>query len=260
MTATIRTVALSDAKELRATFRAQRVDFSRPATFWARLLRPYFTKVVMRQSYVEEFSLYTAGGSRKYLNAAERQRAIAAMASLRPDQALFALMLAWTGARVSEVLALTPTSFQVDGGIVAFRTLKRRKHSVRVVPIPPTFMGTINRHFMEARALQDPQIARCRLWPWCRVGVASHKTRDDAISNRRVSSVSSRIAPWLRRGGIASGRATQSPSSDGSATCGSVRWRSTPPPADRKRWRLRSGFGMRITVATVQDVAGYASD
>jgi integrase len=47
------------------------------------------------------------------------------MAKLDPDKALFALTLAWTGARVSEVLALTPAAFQIEDGLVAFRTLKR---------------------------------------------------------------------------------------------------------------------------------------
>jgi integrase len=122
----------------------------------------------MRQSYAEEFSLYTAGGSRKYLNAAERQRVIAAMTRLRRDQALFALTLAWTGARVSEVLALTPTSFQIEGGIVAFRTLKRRKHSVREVPIPPDLMAALDLHFDISIGRRDLPDADHRLWPWHR--------------------------------------------------------------------------------------------
>src|SRR5258708_3174708 len=49
-------------------------------------------------------SLYAADGGRKYLNLSERQRALATMATLDPDRALFAMTLAWTGARVSEVL------------------------------------------------------------------------------------------------------------------------------------------------------------
>ncbi len=53
----------------------------------------------------EPSGLYTAGGRRKYLNRAERQRALAAMVALDEDRSLFALTLAWTGARLSEVLA-----------------------------------------------------------------------------------------------------------------------------------------------------------
>jgi integrase len=67
----------------------------------------------------EGASLYAIDGSRKYLNLAERQRALGTMAKLDPDSALFSLTLAWTGARVSEVLALTPASFQVERGLHA---------------------------------------------------------------------------------------------------------------------------------------------
>lgn len=85
----------------------------------------------MKPDYAESFSLYSEQGARKYLNAVERRRALAAMLHLRSDQALFALTLAWTGARVSEVLALTPECFQIESSIIAFRTLKRRKLSDR---------------------------------------------------------------------------------------------------------------------------------
>ncbi len=79
--------------------------------------------------------LYAEDAGRKYLNREERRRAFAAMAELGTDKALFALTLGWTGARVSEVLAATPASVQIERGVVAFKTLKRRRHSVREVPI-----------------------------------------------------------------------------------------------------------------------------
>ncbi|MCW0221530.1 MAG: site-specific integrase [Prosthecobacter sp.] len=113
-------------------------------------------------------SLYAPNGCRKYLNHAERQRALAAMSLLKFDQALFALTLAWTGARVSEILALTPSSFQLEGGTVAIQTLKRRKHSVREVPIPPELMTQLDRTFGIALAQRNSESAHRRLWPWCR--------------------------------------------------------------------------------------------
>jgi integrase len=121
------------------------------------------------RAHASEFSLYAANGARKYLNRDERQRALAEMAKLPPDRALFCLTLAWTGARVSEVLALTPSSFQVERGIVALRTLKRRKHHVREVPIPPSLMSALDRHFKHSTMQRDPQRADSRLWPWHRV-------------------------------------------------------------------------------------------
>jgi len=113
-------------------------------------------------------SLYSPTGARKYLNHAERQRALAAMASLRTDQALFALTLAWTGARVSEVLALTASSFQTECGTVAIQTLKRRKHSVREVPLPPELMAALDQQFGLSTIRRDPRDADHRLWSWSR--------------------------------------------------------------------------------------------
>ena len=120
------------------------------------------------RNHVESFSLYGASGARKYLNREERGRVLAAMRTLPPSRALFALTLAWTGARVSEVLALTPPSFQVERGVVAIRTLKRRRHVVREVPIPPELMAALDRHFRLADMQHDPATAHVRIWPWRR--------------------------------------------------------------------------------------------
>lgn len=113
-------------------------------------------------------ALYTPVGGRKYLNRAERQRALAAMMELEPARALFALTLAWTGARVSEVLALTPASFQIERGVVAVRTLKRRRHSVREVPVPPELITALDAHFCLAQAQQSEDAHGLRLFPWSR--------------------------------------------------------------------------------------------
>jgi integrase len=116
----------------------------------------------------EAASLYDPQGGRKYLTLAERQRALGTMATLDPDKALFALTLAWTGGRVSEVLALTPASFQVDGGVVAFRTLKRRRFCVREVPLPEGLIHAIDDRYGVRTAQLDPLAAVAPLWPWHR--------------------------------------------------------------------------------------------
>jgi site-specific recombinase XerD len=116
----------------------------------------------------EGSQLYATDGQRKYLNKAERRRALAVMEKLRPSESLFALVLAWTGARVSEVLALTPASFQIDSSIVTLVTLKRRKHCVREIPIPPALMARLERHF-SLRHLQEGGQVFSKLWAWCRV-------------------------------------------------------------------------------------------
>lgn len=137
-----------------------------------------------------EISLYSPNGARKYLNRDERQRALAEMAKLPVDRALFCLTLAWTGGRVSEVLALAPSSFQVERGIVAVRTLKRRKSHVREIPIPPGLMAALDRHFGLSAPARDLQSADHRLWPWHRVTAWRFIKRVMAlcqISGRRAS-------------------------------------------------------------------------
>jgi integrase/recombinase XerD len=113
--------------------------------------------------------LYARDGARKYLNRVERSRVLAAVAALDPAKALFVLILAWTGARISEVLALTPASFQIEEGLVAIRTLKRRCHRVREVPIPPALMGALEKRFGLRIAQRDPATATTRLWRFHRV-------------------------------------------------------------------------------------------
>ena len=50
-------------------------------------------------------------------------------------------------------------------GVVALRTLKRRRHHVREVPIPPELGMALERHFVLASAQRDPVTASKRLWP-----------------------------------------------------------------------------------------------
>jgi site-specific recombinase XerD len=123
----------------------------------------------MQRDWSQGASLYAPSGGRKYLNQAERTRALAAMAKLPRSQALFALTLAWTGARVSEVLALNASSFQIESGIVAIVTLKRRGHYVREVPIPPELISALEKHFKLSALQRDQSQSECHLWPWHRV-------------------------------------------------------------------------------------------
>jgi len=113
-------------------------------------------------------SLYAFGGARKYLNLDERRRVLDAMQSLDTEKALFSLTLAWTGARVSEVLALTPACFQLERGIVSIATLKRRRPVVREVPIPDFLADALNVHYHLHQAQADPASAQERLWHWRR--------------------------------------------------------------------------------------------
>jgi integrase len=113
-------------------------------------------------------SLYTGAGERKYINLAERRRVLAVMQELERERALFSLLLAWTGGRVSEVLAVRANSFQVERNVVALRTLKRRKPHTREVPISPGLMAALDRQFRLKVLQRHPETANGRLWPWSR--------------------------------------------------------------------------------------------
>ena len=115
------------------------------------------------------FSLYGLDGGRKYLNRDERQRSLKAMAALEPDERLLALTLACTGTRISEMLSVTPLSFQVQACVIAVLTLKRRAVVWREIPIPIWLMAELDAHFRISEAQHEPVRARRRLWPQHRV-------------------------------------------------------------------------------------------
>jgi integrase len=108
-------------------------------------------------------SLYTSSGQRKYLNAAERARFIAAAKThSRGSVRTLCLVLAFTGARISEALSLTAGA--VDAGSIAIRTLKRRGVVVvREVPVPLELLKELERE--HAISQKQPQ---ARLWTLCR--------------------------------------------------------------------------------------------
>jgi integrase/recombinase XerD len=105
-------------------------------------------------------SLFDQTGLRKYLVAKERQAFVEA--ATRQNNAVFAfcITLAITGARISEVLALTSQRIDNENSAIVFETLKRREKGIfRAVPVPA---GLI----LQLREL--PLSPRARLWPWCR--------------------------------------------------------------------------------------------
>lgn len=113
-------------------------------------------------------SLHGPGGGRKYLNAAERMRFIAAAQGQDRDVRLFCLLLAWTGGRISEALKVSPISFDLDRGVVAMVTLKRRRPVIREIVLPPSLVSALDRAYRLREAQHDPERATRRLWPWCR--------------------------------------------------------------------------------------------
>jgi integrase len=113
--------------------------------------------------------IYDHTGSRKYLTSNERQAFIAAAREIGGEVGTFALTLAFSGARISEALALTPRSFDLNLQGLVIRTLKRRRSDVfRTVPMPPDLLSQIE----FVHGIRDKQraleLADTRVWGWCR--------------------------------------------------------------------------------------------
>lgn len=90
----------------------------------------------MSHSRLACWRLHTVRGYRKYLNPDERRRFLAAADLAAPELRAFCYLLAWTGCRLSEALALAPADLD-PGGSVAVRSLKKRGLPVvREVPVP----------------------------------------------------------------------------------------------------------------------------
>jgi integrase/recombinase XerD len=112
----------------------------------------------MREQPYDGLSLFSRSGNRKYLNAAERRRFVDAAAGAPDHVRLLCLVLRWSGARVSEVLALTPAVIDLDTGVVCIRTLKRRAQCVvRQVPLPPGLLDELER-VLSLRAAQRDRV------------------------------------------------------------------------------------------------------
>ncbi|MGD0192896.1 MAG: site-specific integrase [Rhizomicrobium sp.] len=111
-------------------------------------------------------SLFDRHGVRKYLTARERCAFVCAAHREGGEVATFCLTLAFTGARISELLALTRDRVDVANGSIAFETLKRRRRGVfRVLPVPPMLLATLRRTHKLDAPNHDP---KARLWKWGR--------------------------------------------------------------------------------------------
>lgn len=74
---------------------------------------------------------------RKYLNAVECKRLLAALPKLPHERMLFCKVIYFTGCRISEALELTAERVDLADGVLRIRSLKKRKSNIyRRVPIP----------------------------------------------------------------------------------------------------------------------------
>lgn len=112
------------------------------------------------------FSPFDENGNRTYLTAEERRAFLNAAKRADPDVMTFCVVLAYTGARPSEIRALMPSSIDFALQCIIIKCLKKRKKVVyRAVPVPGQVLSVLAQvHGLPAFGRQLNR----KLWPWSR--------------------------------------------------------------------------------------------
>ena len=116
-------------------------------------------------------SLYDAQGHRTYLIAEERDAFLKTAEHAPRDVRTLCGMLASTGCRISEALALTADRVDLTANLIMLESLKKRRRGVyRAIPVPPPFLDVLDLVHGIREAQAHPDAGRKhRLWPWSRM-------------------------------------------------------------------------------------------
>jgi integrase/recombinase XerD len=123
----------------------------------------------------EDFDLFDQEGNRKYLTQEERSRFYHSIdkALSKPqdrEKRTFALLLYYSGCRISEGLATTYKKVDYSAQGIVFETLKRRKKVHRFVPLPESYLTKLD----DVHRVKDYQTGRAngkaidRVWSFGR--------------------------------------------------------------------------------------------
>ena len=113
--------------------------------------------------------LYDQEGNRKYLTRKERQAFVEAARKAPPEIETFCLTLAYTGARISEVLALVPLRIDTPARAIIIESLKKRKRGIyRAVPVPTDLLRRLNDTHDIEKLRCDAEFRGKRIWTWSR--------------------------------------------------------------------------------------------
>lgn len=110
------------------------------------------------------WSIYNNQGSRKYLTADETNRLLRSAEEFNPATYGICWIMAASGCRISEALALTSDDIDLESKHVVIRCLKKRgKNVYRAVPLPSKLLVWVNDNILSGVLGSD------RLWPWSRM-------------------------------------------------------------------------------------------
>ncbi len=114
--------------------------------------------------------LYDRHGARKYLTASEWLAFMRAAEAADQAVGTFCGVLAYSGCRISEALALTADRVDVEDGVVIFESLKKRQRGIyRAIPVPPAFLNKlVSVHDLDQVRRRDDRGREVHLWPWSR--------------------------------------------------------------------------------------------
>ncbi len=111
------------------------------------------------------WTIFNLDGQRKYLTQSETRRFLEEARRDDPSVHVFCWLIAVTGCRISEALALTPTNIDFEARIIVFESLKkRRRHIFRSVPVPNALLQSLRMMLRKARPGDSD-----RLWNWSRM-------------------------------------------------------------------------------------------
>jgi integrase len=135
---------------------------------------------LLRAEEDQEVMIYDNTGRRKYLTLTERRAFIEASSLLPPEARAFCLVLAYTGARISEILALAPERIDIDAGIIIIECLKKRRRGIfRSVPIPEFLLRELDDILQLTARLHTSQqkeriwlVSRTTAWKWVKLAMA----------------------------------------------------------------------------------------
>lgn len=119
--------------------------------------------------------LFDQAGTRKYLTADERRAFIRAAKRFVPTVETFCVTLALTGARISEILALTPDRIDRASHAIIVESLKKRRSGIfRAVPVPDDLIRRLAAVHGIFGGTSDTSQRSERLWPWSRTTAWQH--------------------------------------------------------------------------------------
>ncbi|MDO9527259.1 MAG: site-specific integrase [Gemmobacter sp.] len=123
-------------------------------------------------------SLYDLKGNRLYLNAEERAAFLSVARQRSARVRTLCETLHHTGCRPSELIEITPARIDLSSGTVTLRSLKKRqdcagarKPVYRAVPVPPSYLDTLNTAHGIRQAQASRKLAHLPIWPLSRVRV-----------------------------------------------------------------------------------------